>query len=137
MKRLFAIGLLSMLMGCSGQPVGHTRSQEILKQQLEMNPVTLAKLQENGLTADTKVRLDFVYVAASEASARSLVNFLKRETDYEVYVEEDGQSAPQWIVGGTTQPTTIDLPILNQWVDWMVTVGSQHDCAFDGWGAEI
>ena len=62
--------------------------------------------------------------------AERLATFLRDQTDYDVRATSDS-------VSGTTQPTTVDLDVLNQWVGWMVAAGAEYGgCEFDGWGAE-
>lgn len=99
-----------------------------------MNRATWARLKELGVTTSTELRLDFLYLAPTEASARALERVLLQETDYTVKVSGDGDS---WHVEGFTQPTAVTLEILDQWVDWMITAGIHQDCDFDGWGAEV
>ncbi len=42
------------------------------------------------------------------------------------------------MVIGKTQPTTVSLDILNEWVRSMVLAGAEKGpCEFDGWGAEV
>jgi hypothetical protein len=116
-------------------------AETVLRQQLAMNPQTWAALQEHGVDESTELRLDFFYVAPGQSEAETLGAFLRRETDYNVGVERIRKrmlSKKRWYVMGLTQPTTISLDILNQWVDWMVAAGAEHGgCEFDGWGAEI
>lgn len=67
-------------------------------------------------------------------------HFIGHETDYDVQVEPVGGGLlrkKQWAVRGTTQSTQVSQSILDQWVRWMVAVGFQVDCEFDGWGALI
>jgi Regulator of ribonuclease activity B len=103
----------------------------VLAKQLAMNEQTWTALQEHGVTTETELRLDFFYVAPSRKSAERLAGFLRTETDYDVRSRHDS-------VTGTTQPRTVDLDVLNQWVEWMVGAGAEHGrCEFDGWGAEV
>jgi hypothetical protein len=105
-----------------------------------MNPQTWAALQEHGIGESSDLRLDFFYVAAGQVEAEALGEFLRDETDYHVDVhgiKKGMLSKKQWSVKGSTQPTTVSLDILNQWVTWMVAAGAEHGgCEFDGWGAQ-
>lgn len=115
-----------------------TRYRRILATQLTMNESTWPALQAHGVTAATEVRLDFSYNAADRASAEALKAVLEDETDYVVAVKSDGGLfKKRWTVVGSTQPTALSAPILDQWVDWMVTAGLHQNCEFDGWGAEV
>jgi hypothetical protein len=115
-------------------------AREVLRQQLSMNPQTWATLQEHGVDESSEVRLDFFYVAAGQVEAEALGGFLRDETDFRVDVHSIKKgmlSKKQWSVTGSTQPTTVSLDILNQWVGWMVAAGAEHGgCEFDGWGAQ-
>ena len=114
-------------------------TQDVLELQLAMNSQTWARLQELGIDESAELRLDFFYDAPGEAEAKALADFLRRETDYDVDFEstrEEEHSDEQWSVSGSTQPTTVSLAILDQWVSWMVTAGAENGgCKFDGWGA--
>src|SRR4051812_21225037 len=104
---------------------------DVLARQLAMNEQTWAALQEHGLTEESEVRLDFLYNAPNLSAANDLATFLQEETDYEIRASADS-------VGGSTQPTTLDLGKLNEWVTWMVTAGAEVGrCEFDGWGTQI
>jgi regulator of RNase E activity RraB len=107
-----------------------------LARQLAMNEKTWARLLELGITGETEVQLDFLYYASNEAAA-ALQAFLKDETDYEVDVHPETGSSGQWIISGRTQKTTISKEILDQWVEWMVAAGFEHQCEFDGWGTSV
>jgi hypothetical protein len=98
-----------------------------LARQLAMTPQTWAALQENGVTEDTQLELDFFYLAESRDPGEELARFLRSETDYDVRVENDS-------VTGTTQPTTVSAAVLGQWVEWMVYAGATitHPALPDG-----
>ena len=114
------------------------RYRQLLSRQLTMNAETWRRLQAHGVTEATELRLDFVFDAPDESTARALAEELAAQTDYEVAVAADAVSVPKtWRVSGTTQPTTVSATILDQWVDWMVTAGLHAGCTFDGWGAEV
>ena len=110
------------------------RYQAILEHQCAMNKVTWEKLLAAGLTSDTEVRLDFFYVAPNDTAATALKALLEDQTDYDVVTKSANDT---WLVTGTTQPTSISPQILDQWVDWMITAGLEHECEFDGWGTEV
>jgi hypothetical protein len=112
-----------------------------LSSQLAMNRQSWRALQENGVTDETELRLDFFYVAPGEQEANALASYLQAETDYDVSV---GSSAggllrkKSWTVNGATQKTQVSLDILDAWVEWMVAAGIENgQCEFDGWGAEV
>jgi hypothetical protein len=106
----------------------------VLARQIDFTRATWKRLVSHGVTASTLLRLDFFYECPSRERAKELEGLLVGETDYDVHTvaHEDA-----WLVRGTTQPTTVTLAILEQWVDWMVAAGLQVDCTFDGWGTEL
>ena len=114
----------------------------LLELQLRRNRDLWAGLREH-LDDDDKLRLGFIYLAPGEEEARALVRFLRAETDYDVDVRSrqdgDGDDAEQsWFVMGTTQPTTITVDLLDDWVEWMIAAGAaEGPCAFDGWAAQV
>jgi len=117
---------------------GSARYREILSKQLAMNPQTWAALQQRGVTEASQVRLDFAYACPNEARAQALRGLLAEQTDYETSMRaERGVLQRRWSVTGRTQATNISAAILDQWVDWMVSAGLEHDCEFDGWGAAV
>jgi hypothetical protein len=82
----------------------------------------------------------FIFDAPSEVGAAALVDHLRKETDYaiEAHSLKKGMlSKRSWMVRGTTEPITVTLDSLKEWVAWMVTAGASHgQCKF-GWNAEI
>lgn len=110
------------------------RYQSRLAHQLAMNKETWSALLRNGFQPEVEVQLEFAYDGPSEESLTALKRTLEAETDYEVTLAESDGGA-RWV--GAAQKTTISPDILDQWVDWMITVGLRQDCIFDGWGTEI
>ncbi len=114
--------------------------QEVIEAQLELNRDSWKELQEHGVTERTELRLDFLYMAPDERAARSLAAVLQDETEYEVEVESTGGGMlkkKDWTVHGTTHETVVSQEILDEWVAWMVMVGLENGCEFDGWGAQV
>jgi hypothetical protein len=120
--------------------VNEEQACQVLAQQLAMNKQSWAALQEYGVTDESELRLDFFYVAPSQAEAEGLRTFIEAETDYDVRVGSQGggfMKKKTWLVTGTTQPTKVTQEILDEWVAWMVAAGFEHGgCEFDGWGAQ-
>ena len=113
-------------------------SQKLISYHQTLNKNTWRTLQENGLTSDQKVELDFFYYCTDNKGANLLKQFLESETDYQVSVrrEPDG-SENGWSVVGKTQKTAISPEILDEWVEWMILAGEEFKCEFDGWGTEV
>ena len=115
-----------------------TNYESALAHQLAMNKETWAALQQHGLTDQSKVRLDFTYLAPSRDAANALEQFLRDDSDYDLSVQSQGSFFRKtWTVTGTTQETAVFPEVLDQWVTWMVAAGRQHQCKFDGWGTSV
>lgn len=116
--------------------------EQLLELQLRTNLDIWAGLREHGVDEETVLRLGFSYVAPDEPEARSLVAFLREETDYDVDVrsrpDDDADGGQAWIVLGTTQPTAVTRELLDDWAEWMIAAGAADGpCAFDGWAAQL
>jgi hypothetical protein len=114
--------------------------QEVIEAQLELNRDSWFELQQHGVTEETELRLEFFYVAPDERAARALAEALLEDTEYEVGVESSGGGMlkrKDWAVNGTTHPTVVSQEILDEWVAWMVMVGLENGCDFEGWGAQL
>jgi hypothetical protein len=114
--------------------------QRELEHQLERTRVTWAELQERGVTEETELRLDFLYVAPGQHQAESLAQAIRSRTEYEVEAGESKEGLlgrRVWTVSGTTQPTAVSLASLDEWVTRMVEWGNAHSCEFDGWGVAV
>jgi len=122
--------------------------EQLLELQLSKNRDIWAGLREHGVDDYAELRLGFVYVAPGEPEARSLVAFLREETDYDLEARarpgEDPDPDPdpdpdeEWVVIGTTQATPLTLELLDDWAEWMIAAGAvEGPCAFDGWAAQL
>ena len=106
-----------------------------------MSRHTWTALQARGVGDVALLSLDYVYNAPNEAAARQLAAFLRDDSGYNARVvgQKSGRLARRtWTVAGTVDPTEISLPVLEDWVRWMVAAGAEHGaCEFDGWGAPV
>jgi hypothetical protein len=116
------------------EPSAREQYQQLLTQQVAMNKQIYAQLVRAGLQSHDHVRLDFLYYGPNQQAVEALSELLRKETDYELNVTTD---ADGWMLSGKTQETPITQAMLDQWVDWMITAGLQHECAFDGWGTGV
>lgn len=111
--------------------------ERLLELAIEVNATIWSQLEGEGVTADTPLRLAFVYVAPGEDQAHDLSDFIAQETDYEVRAHsqrDDPQADEDWFVAGVTQPAPLTRELADAWVEWMVAAGVAHGpCAFDGW----
>ncbi len=119
--------------GANNMDKSEKQYKELQNHQIEMTPKTWERLQANGVTEETELVLDFMYYSPNKDDAQSLKDFLR---DYETTIEKK-ENGDLWIIKGKTSPTKVSLDILLQWVDYMVAAGWDHDCYFDGWGAEV
>jgi len=90
--------------------------ERILDLQLERNPRP-GGARATRVDEDTHVRLEFFYVSPGEAEARSLVRFLRDETDYDVQAFERREGMDEntpWLVVGLTQPTPLSLDLVHR-----------------------
>jgi hypothetical protein len=115
--------------------------EQLLDLQLLTNTTIWKQLRELGVDEDTPLRLGFIYLAPGEDEARRLERFLREQTDYEVQTRRRRKGFfedPEWLVGGTTQPTALTLETIDAWVEWMIAAGAaEGPCAFDGWTPEV
>ena len=112
------------------------RFRNLLARKLVLTEDMWPILVREGLTEQTRVRLDFMYYATAKADADALASFLRAETDYEVSVTA-GESGG-FVIEGKTRETTISPSILAEWVKWMVAAGYRYGrCEFDGWGTLV
>jgi hypothetical protein len=112
----------------------HGEFADLLARQLTLTRSLWQSLESRGIREGAVLALDFFFDAPSFSSASKLSELLRADTDYEVTVTALEDS---WAVSGHTQPTSVALAILEEWVAWMVAAGSRAGCAFDGWGTEL
>jgi hypothetical protein len=112
------------------------RYRALLERQLALNRATWRTLEQHGVAATSAVRLEFTYRAPSTTAADRLVDRLLDRTDYEATVHHGGAAPFPYLVVGTTQLTRLSAEVLDRWVEWMVSVGLEFGCEFDGWGTE-
>jgi hypothetical protein len=117
---------------------GPDKFERLLKAHLEVNPKSWEALQQRGIDADTPLQLDFEFTAPGEDEVRSLLRFLRAETDYEFQggARDQADGTQRWMVLGMTSPMSLSLEVLDEWVTRMTAYGRDHGPAeFDGWGA--
>lgn len=111
-----------------------------LRRLLETNRAKWAELQEQGITEDAELRLDFFFVAPGQHQAEALAQAIRARTEYEVEAGSFKQGLlgrETWAVRGTTQAAPVSLGALDEWVTRMVEWGEAHTCEFDGWSAHV
>ena len=108
--------------------------EDNIEHQLRMLDVTWEAFEENGVKEDTELVLDFVYLAPNKESANSLNSALE---NYDSSVRSEGMLKKKWFVDGNSHPTTVSKNTLAQWLDFMIALGWEHNCEFDGFGASM
>jgi len=71
------------------------RAEEMLTQQMAMNPVTLEALRNAGLVEGNEVQLDFLFWAPNESKANALAAHLTTNDCLSVTVRRSGSFFPE------------------------------------------
>ena len=108
--------------------------EENLEDQLKMLDITWEAFKEHGVTEDTEIILEFSYIAPNKEQAKSLSDSIE---DYDSSIRSEGLLKKKLFVEGQTHPTNVSKEILIQWIDFMVALGWDHGCEFDGFGASM
>lgn len=108
--------------------------EDNIEHQLRMLEKTWEQFVAHGVTPETELVLEFVYLAPNKASASVLYQALE---NYEAGIRSHGIFRKRWFIDGKSHPTTVSKTKLTQWLDFMVDLGWQHGCEFDGFGASI
>lgn len=122
------------------------RARVQIQKQLAASQETLVALGRSGLEPHHVVQLDFSYVAPDRARAVALRDHLQKHDCVDLSVDPldppadaraEDLAERRHVVSGRSHPTKLSVPILGQWVPWMVVQGVKHDCEFDGWATEV
>jgi hypothetical protein len=98
-----------------------------------MTPKTLDQLREHGVTAETKLPLEYFFFTDGQSKAASLSDALAAMG----YSPEFGPSASDkriFVVNGWTPEMEMSDNTVSEWTELMCKLGCEHDCEFDGWG---
>lgn len=126
----------------SGQRDGNSARQQFVTEQafrrnimkqVTMSPQTLAQLRKYGVTANSKLRLEFFFYTDTEAKAQSLAASLHK-LGYELETKQTAGDQKLLLVNGWTTPLQMDDHTVLGWTRQMCQMGYEHDCDFDGWG---
>lgn len=99
------------------------RSTELWKQLVEL-----------GVTEDSELDFDFQFIAKDKKS----VDALKTElSSYPLTTCSEGMFKKTYIVSGKSGPITWSEKQLLKWVDYLIQIGVDCGCEFDGCGASI
>ncbi|HVL31679.1 MAG TPA: ribonuclease E inhibitor RraB [Solirubrobacteraceae bacterium] len=112
--------------------------RRLLARHLETNPRTWAALRSRGVDETTPLVIDFAFTAPGRRQADELVSVLRERTNFPCEARAEGPPLRRrWRVAGHTRPSTASAEMLDDWVTFMATVGAEHGCRFDGWGAAV
>lgn len=102
--------------------MGHlVRTAEVWKQLMEL-----------GATEESKLDFDFQFSSKSKASVESLKSEL---SDYPLQVSTEGVFKKSYLVTGNSGPITWSEERLLKWVDYLIQIGRDVGCEFEGCGA--
>ena len=90
------------------------------------------RLVELGTTEESRVDFDFGFCAKDKSSADSLKAEL---SDYSIEVRSEGFFKKTYTVVGSSGPIAWSEEQLVKWVDYLIQVGHDAGCEFDGCGA--
>lgn len=78
-------------------------------EQIDMNAVSLARLDQAAVERSTELWLEFTYIAPTRAAADQLVSCLRDNTSYEAQNRPRSRlrRGGEWLVEGRTQNTTV------------------------------
>jgi|SRR5688572_12272288 len=90
------------------------------------------RLVELGATEQTPLDFDFAFTATSKASVDAMKAALP---DYPIKIEAQGFLKKTYTLSGNTGPIAWTEGQLLKWVDYLLAVGKDADCEFQGCGA--
>ncbi len=105
-----------------------------IEHQLNMLEATWEAFKENGVTEETELILEFVYLSPNKECAYSLNEALE---NYDSSVRSEGIFKKKWFIDGCSHSITVSKEILEEWLTFMVALGWEHQCEFDGFGASM
>lgn len=102
--------------------MGHlVRTAEVWKQLVEL-----------GATEESKLDFDFHFSAKSKGSVDSLKSEL---ADYPLKIITEGFFKKTYLISGNSGPITWSEEQLLKWIDYLIQVGQDVGCEFEGCGA--
>jgi hypothetical protein len=104
-----------------------------LNKQLENAPRVLEELQKHGVSARSRLRLEFFFYSDSSENAQAL-SAAMRSRGYQSRAGRSAHDRRLFVITGWSTAVSMDLPSVLEWTEAMCRVGFEHDCEFDGWG---
>ncbi len=99
---------------------------------LSRTAVVWKQLCELGVNDETKLDFDFSFTASKRKYAEALKAFL---ADYSTTITKTGIFKTHFTISGNSGSITWTEEQLLKWVDYLVSVGFDMGCEFDGCGA--
>jgi hypothetical protein len=90
------------------------------------------RLQELGATEESKLDFDFQFSAKKKDAVETLKSEL---ADYPLRVDREGFIKKSYVISGNSGPITWSEEQLLKWVDYLISVGRDAGCEFEGCGA--
>ena len=97
------------------------RTAEVWKQLIEL-----------GVTEESKIDFDFQFSAKNKGAVESLKSEL---ADYTLTASSEGIFKKSFIISGNSGPINWSEEQLLKWVDYLIQVGHDAECEFEGCGA--
>jgi len=90
------------------------------------------RLVENGATEETKLDFDFNFSADNKSAVEAIQAAL---SDYVLEIKSEGILRRRFSISGQSGLITWSEEQLLKWVDYMIQIGNETGCEFEGCGA--
>lgn len=107
---------------------------QLMKEQIAMLERSWNMMLEKGYAAGQPIPVDYVYVCPKRDKAKRLKAFLETHEGHQTKLVNNDD---EFEISGMTPPMVLSYEILQAWVEKMVSLGAEYECAFDGWTTEI
>ncbi len=92
------------------------------------------RLCELGADESTKLDFDFSFITSKKECVDKLKTSL---SDYKLNVSKEGVFKPLYTITGSSGLITWNEEQLLKWTDYLITIGQETECRFDGCGASL
>lgn len=90
------------------------------------------RLLELGANENSKLDFDFSFTAKRSKDAEALSDAL---SDYSIETSTEGLLRKTYTMSGSSGPVTWTEEQLLKWVDYLIAIGHESNCVFQGCGA--
>ena len=105
--------------------------EDNIKHQLAILDIIWEEFKASGVTDKPELVLEFVYLAPNKKFANSLNAILNV---YDSSVRSERWFKKKWYVYGKSYPIAVSKDSLSQWLDFMVSLGWEHESEFYRFG---